>query len=299
MTDLSAAVLKTLAYADLFDFPLTLEEVHRFLVFPHPASLVSVKRALILLVAQKKIVTRQQLFFLPGHFSLAARRLGRQACSWRKLKEAARHLNWLRFLPGVKLVLLTGALANENATPEDDFDWLVVASANRLWTTRFSLVFWLELLGRRRRPQESAAPDKVCLNLFLTEKSLCLPPSKRNLFTAHELLRARPLWQQKNRYHQFLFANRWAASFLANAYSLALEEAASFPAQRPFFSFSLPLSWGNYLENLFFALQKRYMRARLTLEEVSPHQAFFHPRQLGPSILTAYFKKLNSLKLTP
>ena len=40
------AILRTLAYADIFDYPLTFKQLHRFLINPQPISQTSLKKFL-------------------------------------------------------------------------------------------------------------------------------------------------------------------------------------------------------------------------------------------------------------
>jgi hypothetical protein len=99
------AVLRTKAYAKIFNYQLTLPELHRFLITPQP-----------LFITAKKI--------FPYSFEL-------------------KQLPIFRLIPWVKLVALTGARAMNNASLADDIDLMIITAENRLWLTRLLLVILL------------------------------------------------------------------------------------------------------------------------------------------------------------
>ena len=94
---------------------------------------------------------------------------------------------------------------------------MVVTSADTLWLTRPLVILFLKALGLRRptslpEHQSPRVSDKVCDNLWLDETALALPEVKRNLYTAHEVLQARPLFDRGNTHAKFILANPWTKS---------------------------------------------------------------------------------------
>ncbi|MBM3205742.1 hypothetical protein FJZ41_02780 [Candidatus Shapirobacteria bacterium] len=212
MNQLQSAILKTLAYADVFDSPLTLKELHLFLI-GQKAELKDLKKA----ISELKQVEKSGLYlFIKGQRQLVYQRQKRAKVSLMKLK-IARKVAWvLKTIPTVKMVALTGALAMNNTQKKDDIDFLVVTSKNRLWLTRPWIVFLIELLARRRHPGDKEFEDKICLNMFLAEDCLKIPPQEQSLYTAHEICQLKPLWQKDNLYQKLLKANSWSQKFLPN-----------------------------------------------------------------------------------
>jgi hypothetical protein len=104
----------------------------------------------------------------------------------------------------------------KNSDKDDDIDLLIVTKKNRLWLTRLLAVLLVELVARRRRPGEKDAKDKICLNMFLDETHLGVPPKERDLFSAHEVCQLKVLWERDNLYQGFLRNNQWTKEFLPN-----------------------------------------------------------------------------------
>lgn len=211
MNPVYKAILRTLAYADIFDYPLTEQEISQFLISELPQKILGLPQG---------VTQRSGLYFLKGREKIVAIRKKREKWSQDKLKIAERVAKWLKLIPTIKMVAVTGALAMNNADRDDDIDLLIVAAKNRLWLTRLLTVFLVELVARRRRPGDPPAGgrvrDKICLNMFLDENHLAMLQNERDLYAAHEVCQLKPLWSRNNGYQRFLAANLWSQKFLAN-----------------------------------------------------------------------------------
>ena len=212
MTQLQKAILKTLAYADVFDYPLTLPELHNFLI-GQKASLQDLEKTIL---GMEKIDKDGQFFLLKKRPKIVQARQKRFEWSQNKLKIAQRVAKYLKLIPFIKMVAVTGNLAMNNAEEKDDIDLLIVTSQNRLWLTRLLTVFLVELVANRRRPKDQEVEDKICLNMFLAENYLSLPKKEQDLFSAHEVFQAKLLWEKERTYQKFLKANQWAQKYLPN-----------------------------------------------------------------------------------
>lgn len=212
MNSLSKSILRTLAYADVFDHPLTTEEIHRFLI-EKKASLKQVEAVLSQL---SKINSQTGFCFLKGKKKIVSLRKKRERASEKKLKLAQRVGDWLRLIPWIRLVGVTGALSMKAAKEQDDIDLLIVTARNRLWLTRLLAVLLVELVAKRRRPGDKEVKDRICLNMFLDEDHLGVPRKERDLFSAHEVCQLMVLWEKGRTYQKFLKGNQWVAKFLPN-----------------------------------------------------------------------------------
>lgn len=206
------AILQTLCYHDLFDYPLTLAEIHRFLI-GKKASLKKVRSTICHLPFA---ICRNGSYFLKGREEIVATRRRREKYSRKKLPIAQRAAGWLQFIPTVKMIALTGAVAVENAKKNDDIDFLIITAKKRLWLTRLAAVLLIELLAKRPQLKEKKLKDTICLNIFLAEDCLRMPEGKQNLFVAHEIAQMKILWQKGNLYQKFLKQNQWLKKFLPN-----------------------------------------------------------------------------------
>lgn len=193
---LARAILETLAYSDVFDYPLRLEEIHRYL--PVRADLNAVRQAL-----SGWQDVQAGYYHLPGRAAVVALRVEREAHSRALLPTAVRYGRWLGALPFVRMVALTGSLAVLNAPGHADLDYLLVTARDRVWTARaFAL-----LLNRM-------TPHTLCPNLLLSESSLAWPV--HDLYSARELMQMRPITGAVV-YRRLLQANAWVQDFLPNA----------------------------------------------------------------------------------
>jgi hypothetical protein len=265
------AVSATVKYADFFHFPLSPQEVHYWLITDKPTPFSSVKPFLT-----RSLTPKEKKF-----------RLQVSSFSSSKTEHAEKMTNVLRFVPGLKLVALTGSVAAGNSRSDDDIDLLIITSPYTLWLVRPLVLLLMTLFFRRRYPGEdhAKAANAFCPNLWLDSLSLSIPLEKRNLYTAHEVLQIVPLLDRGNTYRQFLYHNRWVKKYLANAYtSLASSQRIS-PSSKVGSPGSKILKYILAPFNLiFFVIQFLYMYSKKTTESVHLHSAFLHTTDFASKI---------------
>ena len=211
--ELKKAVLSTLAYADIFDYPLRENEIYRFLISDIRYQILDVSKGLKEL---PEVSQKNNFYFLKEREHLVLLRKKRERWSRKKLKIAKQVARCLKLIPTIKMVAVTGALAMENSNENDDIDLLIITSKSRLWLTRFLTVILLELVANRRHPADKEVKDKICLNMFLDEGHLEVPKKEQDLFSAHEVCQLKVLWDKNGIYQKFLKANLWSKKFLPN-----------------------------------------------------------------------------------
>lgn len=204
---LGTAILCTVAYADVFDYPLTAAQIHRYLVgtatSPDP-----VNRALQADGwAGKRLENRASYYTLPGRGGLVDLRQRRATIATRMWPRAVRYARAMAGLPFVRLVALTGALTMDNVDPGDDLDFLIVTETGRLWLTRAIVIGFIVKPASRQG-------NEICPNYLLSEQALVFP--EQNLYVAHELSQMIPL-TGLDIYRQIRERNRWTRRFLPNA----------------------------------------------------------------------------------
>jgi len=302
----ASAIIRTIIYSDIFDYPLTLEEIVKFLVGESEVGMGVVLNSLTKIIADpsagsgqvsKQIYTDGEFYFLKGRKEIIELRKRRMGWSEKKWKIARGTAKKLRVIPMIKMVGITGALAMGNCEEGDDIDFLIITAADRLWLTRLILYVLAPILGiRRRKPKEREVEDKICFNLFLEESSLQIQPE--NLFFAHEICQVKPIFWKDNIYEKFLWENQWVSNFLPNA-----KNSLKFKVQSSKLGKKHPISqsasWRiliSFFNTLAFKLQYLYMKPKITNEKVDRHQAFFHPKNLQEKICTSFEEKLREIK---
>lgn len=280
------AVLKTLAYADIFDYPLKAWEIHKWLI-GKSLSLRQVEKVLEKLKQKKLINNQNEFYFLSKRAVLVSKRLIRQQQSEKLISQAKLISIILKYLPGIKLIGISGALAMNNAQVDDDIDLFVITSKNRLWLIRLLTLALFTLIIKRRRPNDSRqqAAGKFCLNTILEDNQLS--QQKQDIYIAHEVLQMQVLWQKDDAYTSFLFANQWVFQFLPNwigrEYVSFCRRRESRPQSKH--SKSVILSkLNNYAEKL----QRNYMSPVQGSERISQGAVYFHPQDYHQKVLSCY-----------
>ncbi len=270
--DPETALVQALKYSSQFKFPLTQRELwlwqpgtsfplEKFFFWPHKSD---------------------GYYYLPGRKSDVATRRSRVQPSQRKLNQAQKTSGWLRRIPTIQAIYLTGSAAVNNSSHQDDVDLMIITSANCVWITRLLVFLFLTLFSLRRPsglPDHSSSrvADKICDNLYLDENFLTQTHNPadypHSLYLAHEILQAVPIWFRNNLLPtSFLTANSWTRNYLPVIYKhlCPAEKSRKF---RP--AHAIP---GTFILNLcLFIPQYLYMRSHLTNERISLHSAFFHP----------------------
>ncbi|NCP47058.1 hypothetical protein AUJ42_02100 [Candidatus Collierbacteria bacterium CG1_02_44_10] len=286
--DLRRAVSVTIKYAGFFNFPLSEQEIYYWLTTSRSASKEQLKP------------------YLPGPLSTKEKKLRLEVfqSSQHKISHAKNLIRILRYVPGLRLVALTGSVAAGNSHPDDDIDLLFITSPHCLWLLRPLVILLISVFFRRRHPGEdhSKASDAFCPNLWLDSLSVSIPKNKRNLYTAHEVLQTIPLLDRGDTYQTFLYANRWTKRYLANAYQSSLLPVrplaeVSYPSRGSLIPEGVnPRHRGSHscfsyvyflfapLNYLFFIIQLLYMTPKKTSEVVHLHAAFLHTTDFAGAI---------------
>jgi hypothetical protein len=206
--EIEHAILKTVLYSDVFEYPLTPAEIAHYLIEVQAGADQVQQRLSDPIWLDGQIAQVDRFITLRGRESLVVRRLDRSRASDRLWPRARRLTRVLAALPFVRMVGITGALAMDNNGEHDDIDVMIVTAPHRVWLTRavsVALVYLGKIFG-----------DTLCPNYVVSENALVL--ETRTLFVAHELMQMVPLYGL-NVYEHLRRMNRWIDSFLPNATS--------------------------------------------------------------------------------
>jgi hypothetical protein len=205
LSSLEYAVLEAIAYADVFDYPVTREEILRAL--PLRASAAELEAVLSPDGPFEGVVSRVgDSYTLAGREALVEVRRRREAASADLMRQARAFGSLIARLPFVRMVAVTGSLAVDNADTEDDLDYLIVTAPGRVWLARALVTALVVRMAKLRGLT-------VCPNYVLSESALALP--ERDAYTARELLQMRPV-AGHDVYGRMLAANAWCRDLLPN-----------------------------------------------------------------------------------
>ena len=243
LDDLDLAILCTVAYADVFDYPLTPAQIHRYLVGME-ANQADILQALDGdRFAHRGLGRRGAYVTLRERSELVKLREWRGQVATQMWPLALRYGQAIAALPFVRAVFLTGALAVANVDPGDDFDFMIVTAPNRLWLAR-AIVIGLVVKPAARRGHE------ICPNYLLS--LLRLDFEEQNLYIAHELAQMIPLVGIRI-YHRMRAVNHWMMRFLPNARGLPrpVDPITAPPSSAtPLVELALGTALGGMLEDL-------------------------------------------------
>lgn len=240
--------IKPILYADIFDYPLTFEEVYKFLEFETTPD--TLQQMLDQAVAEGEIIRVEGFYSLTDKPHLVAKRRERWRAAQALWPSALYYGRWMAALPFVRMVAVTGSLAVENPRDNvDDIDYLVVTRPGRLWLCR-ALIILMVRYGHLRGVH-------LCPNYLLTERRLQFEDD--NLFIAREMLQMVPLYG-KQCYLDMRHLNDWVTDYLPQGTGLNLDKLDEhLPALHRFFKrsgeFVLSGFLGDWLEKPLQAYQ--------------------------------------------
>ena len=257
---LSSSQYAALIYADIFNYPLTEEELDRWLIAKSKQQ-------------QKKIIKKNGYYCLEGREEIVGWRKKREKYSDEKMIITERVSQWLGKIPTVWAVCVTGSLAMKNCDENDDIDLMIITEPGRLWTTRLLCILLTEILGVRRRKGDKEVKNKICLNIFLDGGDLLI--KNQNLFTAHEVCQAKCLYEKNGAYESFFEENRWVRDFLPKFPPSSLDFTRDYGEASKI----------QIIEKLLKHIQLYFMKSHVTTEKITETQLFFHPESIEKEVL--------------
>ncbi|MCL4531259.1 MAG: hypothetical protein M1282_17865 [Chloroflexi bacterium] len=233
ITSLERAILETLAYSDVFDYPLRLDELHRYLTAPAtPDELTAA-----LLHLNGIIGTQASYYFLAGRDGIIKLRQERELISYPMSRRAIRYGRILGMLPFIRMIGLTGSLAVRNCDETGDLDYMIVAAHGRVWTARaFALLF---------NRLTKLAGNVLCPNLIVSEYAL--EWQQKDLYSARELCQMIPITGM-DIYTRLRQANAWTKEFLPNADDRPFDVKGNHATANKMFEIPLRGKLGNRIE---------------------------------------------------
>ena len=198
------AVLRSVIYASLFDYPLTLAQLESSLigVRADAAAIESWCRESDLL--QAAIEQRDGLYFPAGRSDLLRTRARREALSRQLLDRDRRILSLVAGMPFVRMVALSGSLAHLNAEGSADLDLFVITAPHRVWSVTVATLVLSKMLGWRKH---------VCMNYVVSESAMGIAPA--DLFSANQIIHLRPIVGH-DVFDRFVKSNPFVRDFYPN-----------------------------------------------------------------------------------
>ena len=215
------AIARSVLYASLFDYPLTLAQLRQTLIesVQTPSQILTTYDRSEAL--QDAVDYRDGFFFPKGAFALVKERREREARSRAFLGRHHRLLTLVAAMPYVRMVALSGSIAHLNLEGNGDLDLFIVTRGRHVWSVTVAIVLLAKLMGRRKI---------VCANFVVADSRL--PLDQPDLFTASQIVHLKPL-VGSDVFRRFVAANPFVGRFYPNFHAAG---AATIP-----FKLSAPL----------------------------------------------------------
>ncbi len=274
------AILTTILYSDIFSFPLTKDELWKFLIAEKKISRDNFGKSLDTL---KKLISHKQGYYcLAGREETIAKRIQNAPEVAKKVQLAQMIAHKLCVIPSIRFIGISGGLAAGNAERDDDVDFVIIVAKDTLFESRLLILGLLQRLGVRRKRNQKYAANSICVNLLLDETALNWFEKYKDIYTAREIAQIVPLFERDRMYNKFLTTNSWIQDFLPN---ISLNDL----------QFNGKNNKGNralsrFIFNPFFETLTRFLQMSLinrhrSIETITDHVLAFHPHDYRIDIL--------------
>lgn len=226
LTDPERAIARSVSYASIFDYPLTLTQLRQTLIESRqtPTEILGIYSSSAAL--QAEVTFRDGFFCLRGREDTVAERQVREAHSRTFLRAHRTILALVSAMPFVRMVALSGSVAHLNLEGTGDLDLCIVTRGRRVWSVTVAIILLAKLLGRRRT---------VCANFVVADSRLVLEP--QDLFTASQVIHLKPILGA-DVYRRLLASNPFVRRFYPNFHApmaapgISLKQTAAHAAKR-------------------------------------------------------------------
>lgn len=213
------SIIKTLAYFDYFNHPLTKEELFRFLW--QPPNLSYEKFIEELDSYNSKVVgSKYGYYFLLGREQTIEIRRQKTADNDFKHKITKRAAKKIRWVPFARAMLVCNNTSFEMADRTSDIDVVIIVKHGRMWTARLLVTLWLSLFGLRRNKKETV--NKICLSFYVSDSSLNLADlviTEPDIGFMYWVVQFVAVYDPDGLQVNILQQNQWIKKYLPNAFA--------------------------------------------------------------------------------
>ena len=263
LSEIKENILATLAYFDMFNYPLTNAETYLFLKYKYKYELFT--DAIKSLLQSSIIFQFDKFFTLKNDHQIVLRRNEGNKKAAELIKTAARVGNILIRFPYVRGVAISGSLSKNFADQYSDIDLFIITAKNRLWIARsvMHIVKKLAFLVNKEH--------YFCMNYYIDEQQLEI--TEKNIYTAIEIGTLIPL-EGDAVFEKFYTTNAWTRYFLPNK-NMRISSAE--PLKTTYFKalteFLLNNKLGDTIDNLLMEITANRWSKKTVLKKLNSHGA--------------------------
>ncbi len=294
------SILRTLAYYDIFHYPLLKEEIRQYLDRITSDQLFD--EAIRQLLEEKKIFLLYDLYSLQHNYLLAIRRKQGNRYAEELMIKAQRIGRFLYRFPFTRAIGVSGSLSKNFADEKADIDFFVVAKSGRLWIARTLMHLYKKLTFL------TGKQHYYCMNYYIDETSMLLPD--QNIYSAIEMKTLLPVSGEQTMKH-FFEINHWADDWLpACSFKRQQVKDGNKPRLKSWIERIFSGKFGDRVENFLLRItQKRWKRKEHAGKKNEKGQtmglitgknfAISNPGDFQQKLLQIYEQKIAALKEEP
>jgi predicted nucleotidyltransferase len=300
LSEIKANILSTLAYFDIFNYPLTSGEIYLFLKNRYQQ--YDFNNAIKCLVDSKSIYQFDKFYTLKNNPALVGRRHEGNKKAAEMIKVADRISDLLVRFPYVRGIAISGSLSKNFADEDSDIDLFIITAPNRLWIARTLMHLFKKLTFLVNKQ------DYFCMNYYIDEHQLEI--IEKTIYTAIEIVTLIPL-QGDTQFEQFYAANAWTRDYLPNK---IMRVSSAKPLKSDWFKIAFEFLFNNKIGDLFdnalmnitagrwlkkTAMKKLNAKGKVMALDVSKHYAKPDPGNFQYKLLKQYENKISTLLMEP
>lgn len=269
---MSDSIIQTISYFDIFNTPLTREELLRWLWGEKAVDYTDFAKRLDDLEKQNKISKKSGYYFLPGREEIINIRQRAVPLVEEKMQIAVRAGKKIRWIPFVEAVFVCNTVAGGGVKKTSDIDVFIIIKNGRLWLARLLTTITMSLFGLRRNKTKIA--NKICLSFYATNDGLDLSKIKisdPDIYLTYWMENLIPVYDPNNTLRKIKYKNQWAKKSLPNSnenyqtlYRWAVVDSKLSKAVRSFFEKTWTGAYGNLIEKQAKEIQQTKMKLNFT-----------------------------------
>lgn len=285
-------IIRQLLYYDIFDHPLTKEEIFR------NCSPDKSDHEWFEDLINRKLIYKINNYYSPRNDTrLSLRRKKGEEYTQKAMPKALKMASLISKFPFVRAVALSGSISKGYMDSTTDVDFFIITTPKRLWLTRTLLILYKKvfLLNSFRF---------FCLNYFIDEDNLEIPD--RNIFSATEMNTLKPVFGHKLM-ALFFRSNNWVTEYYKGYSREKTNEDEYVKKMRVKKSLEFLLSnfIGNIIDILSMKLTVQFWRLKYkndsknlftTSFRLNRSVAKYHPGNFQKRVLNSFNKKMDEFR---
>lgn len=291
MNETGTSILKLLLYYDVFDYPLTKEEI---ILNCNLNGAAKSNPGILEEMAAKGLIYKLDGYYAVRYDpSLIKKRLKGNEMAAGYLPKAIKMAKFISKFPFVRSVSLSGSISKNYMDENKDLDFFIITRPKRLWLVRTFLIIYKRVFLQN-------SYKYFCLNYFIDEAHLEI--EHKNVFTATELFTLIPV-TGRTYMDRFVEANLWVKQYFKRYpfRDINTLEPEYDRTIKKVLEQVLTLLFGNILDILAMKLTILYWKLKYkndkndlfrTSFSLKRYVAKYHPANFQSKILDRYEQKM-------